>query len=162
MGSHFRASARFASTYYRGRIAPTPSGHLHLGHAATFLRAYERARQFQGIIVLRIEDLDRNRCKLSYVEKTIDDLRWLGIKWHEGPHYQSDRRALYLDAWRRLRDLGCIYPCIRSRNDVARAPTAPHEEGSIFPVEWRTPLRKEENSSSQEDAIGGFVFPMAK
>ncbi len=142
MRSHFRARARFASTYYRGRIAPTPSGHLHLGHAATFLRAYERARQFQGIIVLRIEDLDRNRCKLSYVEKAIDDLRWLGIKWHEGPHYQSDRRALYLNAWRRLRDLGCIYPCIRSRNDVARAPTAPHEEGSIFPVKWRTPVEK--------------------
>ena len=104
---------------YRGRIAPTPTGHLHLGHAATFLTAYERAAKARGVTVLRIEDLDPHRCKRDYAEAVIEDLRWLGIEWQEGPYYQSQRREFYLEAWRRLRDGGFIYPCTRSRRDVA-------------------------------------------
>ena len=88
---------------------------------------------------MRIDDLDSQRCKPSYAEAAIADLKWLGVEWHEGPIYQSQRRELYLDAWRKLRDAGYIYPCLRSRRDVARAALAPHEEDPIFPTEWRTP-----------------------
>jgi glutamyl/glutaminyl-tRNA synthetase len=127
---------------YRGRIAPTPTGHLHLGHAATFWKAHERATQARGVAILRIEDLDANRCKPDAADAAIEDLRWLSIQWQEGPFYQSQRRALYLDAWRRLRDGGFIYPCVRSRKDVARAALAPHQEDVVFPVEWRTPVEE--------------------
>jgi glutamyl/glutaminyl-tRNA synthetase len=124
---------------YRGRIAPTPTGYLHLGHAATFWKAHERARQFEGVTILRIDDLDPQRCRRNYAEAAIADLQWLGIEWQEGPTYQSQRGELYLNAWRRLRDAGYIYPCRRSRRDVARAAFAPHEEDPVFPIEWRTP-----------------------
>jgi glutamyl-tRNA synthetase len=127
---------------YRGRIAPTPTGHLHLGHAATFLRACERAGEARGITILRIEDLDPHRCKLDYVDAAIEDLRWLGVEWQEGPYHQSRRRVLYLDAWRKLRDGRFIYPCVRSRRDVAQAALAPHGEVPLFPIEWRTPVER--------------------
>jgi glutamyl/glutaminyl-tRNA synthetase len=130
---------------YRGRIAPTPTGHLHLGHAATFWKAHERSVQAGGVTILRIDDLDHNRCKPQYADAAIEDLRWLGIGWHEGPFYQSRRRALYLDAWRKLRDRGFIYPCLRSRKDVARAALAPHDEEPVFPIEWRTPAEEGTN-----------------
>jgi glutamyl/glutaminyl-tRNA synthetase len=123
---------------YRGRIAPTPTGYLHLGHAATFWKAHERSRQFEGVTILRIDDLDSQRCRPSYAEGAIADLKWLGVEWQEGPTYQSQRRKLYLNAWRKLREAGYIYPCMRSRRDVAQAALAPHEEGPIFPIEWRT------------------------
>lgn len=127
---------------YRGRIAPTPTGYLHLGHAATFWKAHERANQFKGVTILRIDDLDPQRCRTNYAEAAMADLKWLGIEWHEGPAYQSRRRELYLNAWRKLRDAGHIYPCIRSRSDVARAALAPHEEDPIFPIEWRIPAEE--------------------
>jgi glutamyl-tRNA synthetase len=127
---------------YRGRIAPTPTGYLHLGHAATFWKAHQRSLQFEGVTTLRIDDLDPQRCRRSYAEAAIVDLKWLGVEWHEGPTYQSQRRDLYLDAWRKLRDAGYIYPCMRSRRDVARAALAPHEEEPIFPIEWRRPAEE--------------------
>jgi len=113
-----------------------------LGHAATFWKAHERAVQAGGVAILRIEDLDPNRCKSEFAEAAIEDLSWLGIGWQEGPFYQSAREALYLDAWRKLRDGGFVYPCVRSRKDVARAALAPHEEDPVFPVEWRTPAEE--------------------
>lgn len=129
-------------TCYRGRIAPTPTGYLHLGHAATFWKAYERSVQAGGVAVLRIDDLDPNRCKPEYADAAIEDLRWLGIRCQEGPFHQSRRRELYLDAWRKLRNGGFIYPCLRSRKDVAQAALAPHDEHPVFPVEWRTPAEE--------------------
>jgi glutamyl-tRNA synthetase len=120
---------------YRGRIAPSPTGLLHLGHACTFWIAYQRARQASGTIVLRNEDLDPQRSKLEYVRAFEQDLRWLGMNWDEGPdvggpfapYSQSERREFYLDAWRRLRNAGRIYPCLCSRKDLASSATAPHE-----------------------------------
>ena len=91
---------------------------------------------------MRIDDLDPQRCRPGYAEAAIADLKWLEIEWHEGPVYQSQRRQLYLSAWRKLRDAGYIYPCMRSRRDVARAALAPHEEEAIFPIEWRTPAEE--------------------
>ena len=144
---------------YRGRIAPTPTGQLHLGHAATFLTAYERAAKARGVTVLRIEDLDPHRCKPDYAEAAIEDLRWLGIEWQEGPYYQSQRREFYLEAWRRLRDGGFIYPCTRSRRDVAQAAIACHDEGPIFPVQWRTPAAKAMEFEKPEGPNWRFRVP---
>lgn len=133
---------------YVGRIAPTPTGFLHLGHARTFALAHERARAAGGTLILRIEDIDFLRCKPEFAEAAMTDLRALGIAWDEGPdiggphtpYEQSRRTPLFLETWRRLRDAGAIYPCRRSRKDVAAALGAPHAEDDaepLFPAEWR-------------------------
>jgi len=117
----------------RGRLAPTPTGFLHVGHARTFAVAATRAGS--AGLVLRIEDLDQPRCREAFCAAAIDDLRWLGLDWTEGPeiggphapYRQSERTAWYLDAWRRLEAAGTIYPSPHSRRDVDEAATAPHE-----------------------------------
>ena len=122
-------------TPYRSRIAPSPTGLLHLGHACTFWTAYQRALQHNGILILRDEDLDPQRSKPAFAEAMLEDLRWLGIRWQEGPdvsgsygpYRQSERRQFYLDAWRKLRDSGAIYPCTCSRKDLSLAPSAPND-----------------------------------
>jgi glutamyl/glutaminyl-tRNA synthetase len=127
---------------YRGRLAPSPTGLLHLGHARTFWTAYERARGDQsaggGILVLRDEDLDTQRARSDYAAAMLEDLRWLGIEWQEGPdvggafapYRQSERYALYRAAWEQLRAGGWIYPCTCSRRELAAAVSAPHEDES--------------------------------
>jgi glutamyl/glutaminyl-tRNA synthetase len=133
---------------YRGRLAPSPTGYLHLGHARTFWTAYERAKAAGGALVLRIEDLDPDRSRQAYAEAACEDLRWLGIRWQEGPgregfhldgqkndgpfapYLQSQRHSSYLAAWRKLLDGGFIYPCRCSRKDLAAALNAPHESAS--------------------------------
>jgi len=120
---------------YRGRLAPSPTGLLHLGHARTFWIAAQRAAESHGQLILRNEDLDPQRCKPEFVQAMFEDLRWLGIEWAEGPgrggpfgpYSQSERRVSYLTAWEKLRDLGMIYPCACSRKDVAQAAGAPNE-----------------------------------
>jgi glutamyl-tRNA synthetase len=133
---------------YRGRVAPSPTGYLHLGHARTFLVAAERAREANGVLVLRNEDLDPDRCKPEYVNAMYDDLRWLGIRWTEGPdcsgpyapYSQSERRKHYLAVWQRLSDVGLIYPCTCSRKDLAVAATAPDDadDEPLYPGKCRT------------------------
>src|SRR4051812_1713976 len=113
---------------YRGRIAPSPTGYLHLGHACTFWIAAERARAAGGVLVFRNEDLDRQRVRPEFVAAMYEDLRWFGIEWQEGPYSQSERREIYLYAWRKLRGAGVIYPCTCSRKDLAQAAGAPHED----------------------------------
>lgn len=127
---------------YLGRIAPTPTGYLHAGHALTFRTSYDRAVAAGGGVLLRIEDLDPRRCKPEYTQAALDDLRWLGIAWEGEPVFQSARRDVYLAAWRKLRDGGFLYPCSRSRKDVAEAALAPHEEEPVFPAAWRTPVEE--------------------
>ncbi len=120
---------------YRGRLAPSPTGLLHLGHACTFWTAYQRSLAHGGTLVFRNEDLDPQRSKTKFAEAMIEDLRWLGIRWQEGPdvggpfvpYEQSGRREFYLAAWRKLRDGGFIYPCTCSRKDLANAAAAPNE-----------------------------------
>jgi glutamyl-tRNA synthetase len=120
---------------YRGRLAPSPTGLLHLGHARTFWIAAQRVAEHQGQLILRNEDLDAQRCRAEFVAAMIEDLRWLGIEWVEGPdrggpfgpYVQSERRGLYLEAWKRLRGQGLIYPCTCSRKDVAQATSAPND-----------------------------------
>jgi len=124
---------------YRGRLAPTPTGFLHAGHAATFRLAHDRARIAGGHLVLRVEDIDPQRCKREFADACVEDLAWLGLTWDEGPIFQSERREGFLNAWRRLRDGGFLYPSPESRRDVELATQAPHEEEAIFPIEWRRP-----------------------
>jgi glutamyl-tRNA synthetase len=120
---------------YRGRLAPSPTGYLHVGHARTFWTACERARDAGGTLVMRMEDLDSDRSRIDFAEAAIEDLRWLGIRWQEGPdqggpyapYAQRGRRALYLDAWRKLVRGGFLFPCRCSRKDLAAALSAPHE-----------------------------------
>lgn len=120
---------------YRGRLAPSPTGLLHVGHARTFWTAAQRAAERHGQLIFRNEDLDLQRCRPEYVKAMQEDLRWLGIDWVEGPdcggplgpYAQSERRAHYLEAWQRLRDLGLIYPCTCSRKDVAHSAGAPND-----------------------------------
>jgi glutamyl/glutaminyl-tRNA synthetase len=132
---------------YRGRLAPSPTGLLHIGHARTFWIAAQRAVERGGILILRNEDLDPQRCRAEFVDAMIEDLRWLGISWREGPdcggpfapYTQSERRGLYLEAWKRLREAGAIYPCTCSRRDVALAAGAPNDgdDELIYPGKCR-------------------------
>lgn len=120
---------------YRGRLAPSPTGLLHIGHARTFWNAAERARQHNGVLILRNEDLDPQRCRSGFVSAMCEDLKWLGIEWREGPdcdgpfspYSQSERRPFYFEAWKKLREDGWIYPCSCSRKDLAAAAAAPNE-----------------------------------
>lgn len=137
---------------YRGRIAPTPTGLLHMGHAKTFGIAHQRAREMGGTVILRNEDLDSARCKPEYVEAMYADLKLAGLDWDEGPdvggphapYNQSERLPQYEEAWAKLRDAGVIYPSPHSRKDVAAALSAPQEgddpeREAIFPVSLRPP-----------------------
>lgn len=124
-----------SKTSYRGRVAPTPTGLMHLGHARTFLEAQRRAKETGGLLFLRIEDLDQARCRPEFVDALMEDLAWAGLEWESEILVQSQRLAYFRKVWSRLRDAGVIYPCDCSRKDVALAATAPHEEGGelIYP-----------------------------
>ena len=148
---HRMIFAMVAKPGYRGRLAPSPTGYLHVGHARTFWIAYERACASKGVLVLRSEDLDPQRSKPEYVQAFLEDLRWLGITWQEGPdvggpfapYSQSQRRHYYLQAWRQLYEGGWIYPCTCSRKDLAQAAQAPHE----------TVITKRANSPRRDGAV---------
>ena len=107
---------------YRGRLAPSPTGYLHVGHARTFFAAWQRARDAGGALVMRMEDLDPDRSRSAYADAAIEDLRWLGIRWQEGPdkggpfapYVQSKRRSIYLAAWRKLLQRGCLFPACKA------------------------------------------------
>ena len=118
-----------------GRLAPTPSGGLHLGNARTFLIAWLSARAAGGRVVLRIDDLDRARVKPGYVAQVITDLHWLGLDWDDAPVYQSQRGAAYTAALQQLQAAGSVYPCVCSRREIEIAVHAPHagEEEPIYP-----------------------------
>ncbi len=126
---------------YRGRLAPSPTGYLHLGHARTFWVAQQRAQAAGGTLVLRNEDLDPDRSQPHFHHAMIEDLRWLGLEWEEGPdvggpfgpYTQSERQSFYRDAWRRLLEGGWLYPCRCSRKDLALAMQAPHDDEGIYP-----------------------------
>jgi glutamyl-tRNA synthetase len=133
---------------YRGRIAPSPTGYLHVGHARTFLIAAERARSAGGALVFRNEDLDPDRCRPEFVQAMFEDLRWLGVQWDEGPdcggpyapYSQSERQQHYLEIWTQLREAGLIYPCTCSRKDLALAASAPNDadDEPIYPGKCRS------------------------
>jgi glutamyl-tRNA synthetase len=148
--------------HYRGRIAPTPTGDMHAGHARTFVAAYRRAVEAGGDVVLRIEDLDPLRCKPEWTAHAIEDLAWLGIQWSEGPYHQSERRDVFVDAWRTLRDAGVIYPSAVSRREARDAAHAPHEDEErepIFPPELRPPVGSGLDAQSPAGTVWRFRVP---
>ena len=136
---------------YRGRLAPSPTGHLHLGHARTFWTAQTRAQAADGVLVLRNEDLDATRFKLEFVDAMLADLQWFGFQWREGPdvggplgpYSQSQRGAFYAAAFQQLREAGFIYPCFCSHKDIRLAISAPHadNEEPIYPGTCRPERR---------------------
>ena len=139
---------------YRGRIAPTPTGYMHLGHARTFWIAMLRAQEFGGKLIYRCEDLDPARCKPEFTEAAMEDLRWFGCSWDEGPNIdgpfapyrQSKRMPFFFNAWKVLQAAGVIYPCNQSRKDVAEATQAPHEDSEICEPIYPKKLRPAEGT----------------
>ena len=117
------------------RLAPSPTGALHLGNARTFLVNWLLARQNNWRVVLRVEDIDGPRIKPDAARQLIEDLQWLGLDWDEGPVYQSQRRALYEHAMGRLLTSGRAYACTCSRKEVEAAASAPHAEdgAAVYP-----------------------------
>ncbi len=122
-----------------GRFAPTPSGDLHRGHARTAWTAWRHARDRGGRFLLRIDDLDPDRCRPEFIERQIEDLRWLGIDWDDEPILQSTRIDHYRAAADRLIAEGLAYPCFCSRAEVRAATMAPHgPHGPVYPGTCRT------------------------
>lgn len=126
----------------RGRYAPSPTGPLHMGNLRTALLAWLQARLAGGQFVMRMEDLDTPRVRKGSATQLIDDLRWLGIDWDEGPqgplapYRQSERVYLYHEALRLLDQNHFIYPCFCSRKDIAMAASAPHHgdgKNNVYP-----------------------------
>ena len=129
---------------YRGRFAPSPTGPLHLGNARTALLSWLAARARGGAFLMRVEDLDRPRVRPGLEARILDELRWLGLDWDEGPdvggprgpYRQSERQDRYRAALERLRAAGLVYPCFCSRAEVAAAAQAPHgpaDDGPRYP-----------------------------
>lgn len=112
------------------RFAPSPTGFLHLGHAYAALMA--EARATPGGFLLRIEDIDRSRCRAEYEQAIFDDLQWLGLSWPQPVMRQSDRKPAYHAALNRLAALGVVYPCRCRRADIRAALSAP-QEGAPLP-----------------------------
>ena len=154
-----------AKAVYRGRIAPTPTGWLHLGHARTFWTAHSRARLRGGALVYRNEDLDQARCKREFLAAALEDLRWLGLSWEEGPDCGGrfglydlfKRREAYNESFARLKAIGAVYPCGCSRQDVARALNAPHigEEEPVYPGLCRPKRVKSSTGDPASEALPG-------
>lgn len=119
----------------RGRLAPSPTGVLHLGNARSFLLAWLDVRSRGGELLLRIEDLDGPRVRAGAEAEALYDLRWLGLDWDGEPVRQSERGFLYDAALARLAAEGLAYPCTCTRRDVDLAASAPHagDEGALYP-----------------------------
>src|SRR4051812_43494399 len=138
-----RLRDRGVSAPYRGRFAPSPTGDLHLGSVATALVAWLRARRARGALVLRVEDIDTPRVVAGSEARQLEDLRWLGIDWDEGPdvggphtpYRQSERVGRYEDALAFLAARGLTYLCDCSRAEIARVASAPHagDDGPRYP-----------------------------
>ncbi len=125
-----------ADTGFVTRFAPSPTGRLHLGHAFSALLAHEAARRAGGRFLLRIEDIDRGRCREEFVVAILEDLAWLGIAWEEPVRRQSAHFDDYRSALARLRGAGLVYPCVCTRREIAAeiaaADSAPHGSGAAF------------------------------
>ena len=152
-----------ANTPIVGRLAPSPTGYLHLGHARSFLVAWWHARSRRGRIVLRLEDLDIERVKPGMLEATLEDLRWLGLDWDGEPYVQSSGLDAINAAAATLIDHGLAYPCICTRREIQAAMSAPHGEpvDAFYPGTCRgrySSLAAAEQDSGRPAALR-FVVP---
>lgn len=154
----------------RGRFAPTPSGQLHLGNAVTALLAWLQVRSAAGAMVLRIEDLDAPRCKPGTAERIMEEMRWLGLDWDEGPdvggpygpYEQSARLDRYEAALGQLRLEGRLYPCYCSRAELQAIASAPHglaAEGGFYDGRCRR-LTPEERAEKEARKTPSLRFAM--
>lgn len=120
------------------RFAPSPTGHLHIGHACAAIFAFDAARAAGGRFLLRIENIDASRCRPEFEVAILANLAWLGLLWEEPVRRQSDHFADYRAALARLESLGVLYPCFCTRADIQReiaaSPAAPHgPDGPLYP-----------------------------
>ena len=139
------------------RLAPSPTGALHLGNARTFVINHLLAMQNGWKTIFRMEDLDGPRVKIGAADQAIDDLRWLGITWQDGVLYQSDRTQKYLNALEYLKKQNAVYPCVCSRKDIKLAASAPHIEDHIRIY----PGSCYKRFSSESDAVSQTGRPVA-
>ena len=130
-----------------GRFAPSPSGRMHLGNVFSALMAWLSVRSAGGTMVLRIEDLDPDRCRPEYAEQMKDDLRWLGLDWDVEQTPQSRRTEAYRECFERLREMGLVYPCYCSRGEL-HAASAPHaSDGNVIYAGTCRDLTEEERAA---------------
>jgi glutamyl-tRNA synthetase len=138
-----------------GRLAPSPTGPIHLGNAWAFLLAWLAARSRQGTVILRIEDIDPQRSRSEYADAILEDLAWLGLDWDHGPGSegpfgpcrQSERLRFHVQAISRLEAAGRVYPCYCTRRELRTLAGAPHvgDEGAPYPGTCRnlSPAQRE-------------------
>ncbi|MGB3025697.1 tRNA glutamyl-Q(34) synthetase GluQRS [Paradevosia shaoguanensis] len=116
------------------RFAPSPNGHLHLGHAYSALFTWRAAAEIGGVALLRIEDTDVTRCKPEFADAIMEDLAWLGLSWPEPVLYQSTRFPTYAHKAAELAARNLLYPCFCSRSEIAVAATARDPDGApLYP-----------------------------
>ena len=127
------------------RFAPSPTGRLHLGHAYSAMMAHDRARARGGRFVLRIEDIDRARCRDAFVDGIFEDLRWLALDWDGAPVIQSMRGDAHAAALAHLQALGTLYPCVCTRAEIAASASAPHGEVPLYPGTCRQSPSREDD-----------------
>lgn len=144
----------------RTRLAPSPTGALHLGNAFSFVINWAMARKHKWEITLRIEDLDVSRVRPGMIEHTIDTLRWLGLDWDAGPTTQLDDVTRYQQAMDRLAGQGLAYPCQLSRSQIQQAASAPHapEPGASAEARFDPALRPVERPESFHDRGTNWRF----
>ena len=143
-----------------GRLAPSPTGRLHIGHAWTFLLAWCHVRARGGRVLLRLEDLDEERCRPRLASGVLTDLEWLGLEWDGPVVYQSARRAVLLEHAERLRREGLAYSCVCTRSDIRQALGAPHRgDGELwYPGTCRARLGREPAAPSRSGHAPALRF----
>lgn len=117
------------------RFAPSPNGWLHLGHAYSALLNAKLADDFDGKLLLRIEDVDHRRCNPRYITELIEDLRWLGVRWSGAVWRQSQRRSVYAEALETLRDQGLVYQSFLTRKAIAEIAADANINGKLWPLD---------------------------
>ena len=152
----------------RGRYAPSPTGPLHLGNVRTAMLAWLHARLTQSVFVLRMEDIDGPRCRQGAAETILEDLRWLGLDWDEGPdiggdfgpYTQSENTSAYQSALDRLVAEDRAYPCWCSRREIAEASSAPHGATPVYPGTCSdlSPAQRRARQAEQPDRIPSWRF----
>ena len=151
-----------------GRYAPSPTGPLHFGNLRTALIAWLQARLANGRFILRIEDIDLPRTRPGSAEQIIDDLKWLGLDWDEGPdiggeyapYTQSERFELYQAAIDYLSENNFLFPCFCSRKDIAQAASAPHvsDQLRIYPGTCRPANKQKREQPPPPDRQAALRF----
>ncbi len=144
------------------RLAPSPTGALHLGNARTFLVNYLMARRRRWRILMRMEDLDSPRVKPWAAQQALDDLQWMGIAWDQTVQKQSDRAEEYRRVLDQLIELRCAYPCVCSRKDIQQAATAPHRDDymTVYPGLCRGKYDSADHASRETGRPAAWRVPV--